>query len=243
MDSFINKIQVNNSNVEYKIKDDMLYDWIGYGIATQLQPIQGFSTGKDGLGYALLAYYVDIALGIKRLNSKDRIVSKRIDSQAMEWLIHTIGDKRLEGIIKEIRTIYDNTQFYLKQAGLEKVTLTRKIKDKGDQYLTPFFQEPVNNKYLLTMDALNSFSDDDSYYGEVELNMEVPREDILYCDKLISNGVSSNHSTESGEWVVINRSADFNVNIPINSVKKNTLSLKSKSDNHYSIQHVSPFTY
>lgn len=69
------------------------------------------------------------------------------------------------------------------------------------------------------MDTLNSFGDQNCYWADIALELEVPAKDIFYCSQLIADRPFHSKTVESGEWIVINRSPTGVVHIPVSSIR------------------------
>ena len=126
------------------------------------------------------------------------------------------------------------------ESGVTSVHLKRNIKDekgrfdRSEGYAELLFKlksacEIAGRETLrIEMDVLNSYGDDSGYsHYPVRIAKSVRAEDILYCSNLIRSrargyGGEPRSAVESGEWVVINRSHDGVVEIPIADIQLNT---------------------
>nr|WP_250188220.1 hypothetical protein [Escherichia coli] len=69
------------------------------------------------------------------------------------------------------------------------------------------------------MDILNSFNDADEYHERVKLELDIPASDILYCHDFIDSKHVNSWLVEPHEWVVVNRSLNGIVTVPVSSIK------------------------
>lgn len=200
--------------------------------------LHGFQSSKSTIGYALLAHAVRHALGIHRLPfHEDRILATRPTDEMKQELAGwrpLLTPKRLARLTAAVRRLYEHTQAQLAGMGWTQVRLRRRIHNAGGTW----HSERTNQAYLLAtyhqaatvlrlptvaleMDLLNSFGDDGGYsHFPVCLELNVAAKDIVYCAHLVASRDGRYGSDlESGEWVVVNRSPDGVVNVPLEAIR------------------------
>jgi hypothetical protein len=216
----------------YEIKDEILANCIGIGAGSLKsidKPIVGFSYGKDN-GYQLLAYLTELALGFRRLpwcHDRNYRSTSCDDENIINAILSQLTEQRIDELVAEVKAIYTHTQNELKKAGLKTVTLVRHIAAKDNNYAQTIMgisdcAEVLGLDYIeFEMDTLNSFSCENGAYShlsDVQIYHEFDVSDVLYCSSLLHFGDESSIFMESGEWVVINRSANGVVKLPTGSV-------------------------
>lgn len=219
-----------NDNPEHKfhIQDDLLYDCIGLGRGCSNDPnrVTGFNVGKQ-FGYALLTYFTTRALNIQRFPfCEDRIYTNFYGQNKSHMnIISQLNEKRIESICCEVRNLYQHTQLQLRKKSLHTVSIGRKIRESGDNYVKGIIAfkraaELLNSDSVwVEMDTLNSFGDEGAYWGEVFLKMDIPASDIFYCSRLIADRPEKSYAVESGEWVVLNRSPTGVTELPLSAIQ------------------------
>lgn len=227
----------------FDIKDDLLYACITYGEGLQESPVRGFTHDK-GLGYALLAFFTQRALGLYRLPyCGDRVYAAHLgkETQAVyRETLQSLSEQRVESICQELSALYHHTQTQLKAKEVKNVVLRRCVKDqegvfgRDEGYAELLFKLSsactlAGRKNLkFEMDILNSYGDDHAYgHFPVAIITNIPAEDILYCSNLVRSrqlglGGSPGMAVEDGEWVVINRSPTGIVDLPVTSIHLNS---------------------
>lgn len=216
----------------YVIQNQILADCIGIGSGSLKsidKPIVGFSYGKDN-GYQLLAYLTELALGFRRLPwCQDRNYRRGVhnDEKYIFEILKQLDPNTIEQLVREVKAIYEHTQAELSKVGLSKVKLVRHIAAKDNNYAQTIMgirscAELLGKNHIeFEMDILNSFSCEDGAYGhlsDVQIYHEFDVSDVLYCSSFLHFGDKNAIFMESGEWVVINRSANGVVKLPISSV-------------------------
>lgn len=229
----------------FTIQDDLLYSCITYGDGLQHRSVTGFTQTKDGLGYALLAFLASRALGLYRLpfcpdRAYERAPGLYSGEERLRAVLAKLTPARVDSICSELRELHAHTQRLLREAGLASVYLKRNVYDVSDWYHRNSIgyaellfklkaaSELVGRKTLrFEMDMLNSYGDDGGYrHYPVAMRHEVPAEDVLYCSNFIRSrdsgyDGSSGMAVEEGEWVVINRSTDGVVELPVSAIELN----------------------
>jgi hypothetical protein len=232
------------ANQLFTIEDDLLYSCITYGDGVVNPLVSGFTKSKNGLGYALLAFFASRALGLYRLPfCPDRAFEEPVgyaDTKLLREVLSQLTSSRVDAICHEVSRLYEHTQRALKELGVASVNLKRNIKDekrvfdRSDGYAELLFKlksacEIAGRATLrIEMDVLNSYGDDSGYsHYPVRIAKSVRAEDILYCSNLIRSrerGYDGEpfRAVEPGEWVVINRAHDGVVEVPIADIQLNT---------------------
>ena len=231
----------------FEIHDDLLYACVTYGDGlfkgSLAGTIRGLSIGK-ALGYALLAFFTQRALGLYRLPyCCDRILSDPIGGAASNQyadVLRELTPTRVDTICNELRRLYEHTQQQLAATQSTRIVLRRCVFDtttsygQGNAYAQLLFRlasacERAGRSHLqFDMDILNSYGDDWAYsHFPVAIVQEIATEDILYCSNLIKNRepfypLRHRPAVESGEWVVINRSPTGVVDIPVHAIQLNS---------------------
>lgn len=213
----------------FEIKNDLLFDCIGFGRGHGIaHKVMGFNCSKH-LGYVLLTYFASKALGFRRLPfCEDRIYTSHLfKSDYDNNLISNLTAEAIDEVCYELNSLYVHTQKSLTRAGLTHIAIRREIKSDERGYVETFVRlkkcaDMLNLPSInIEMDTLNSFGDEGLYYGHVTLEMNVPIEDVLYCSNLIAGRTGELLPVETGEWVIINSSPTGVVSIPTESVKIN----------------------
>lgn len=232
------------ANQLFTIEDDLLYSCITYGEGVENPLVAGFTKSKSGLGYALLAFFASRALGLYRLPfCPDRAFEWPVgygDTELLRGVLSQLTPPRVDAICNEVSRLYEHTQRMLREAGVTSVNLKRNIKDekgsfdRGDGYAELLFKlksacEIAGRETLrIEMDVLNSYGDDGGYsHYPVRIAKSVVAEDILYCSNLIRSRKRGydgepTSAVEPGEWVVINRTHDGVVEVPVADIQLNT---------------------
>lgn len=223
----------------FELKDPLLRRLLLLGEPTPPgQPtLVAWPVGKL-LGAALLTWFVQQALGIRRLPfCEDRLLSSvsRYERPSLLAVLEDLTPARVETILDEVRRLYAHTQEQLRLKGVGEVNLRRHIDElepvsgdlgraalhAGAQHrgqAGQFAQLRLAADALgretvdLDMDTLNSWGDDGGYaYRAVHLYCTVPAADILLATELVGG---AERGLESGEWIVINRSPTGVVSVP-----------------------------
>jgi hypothetical protein len=231
----------------FEIKDDLLYACITYGDGLSAEGhchrLRGFTHCK-GIAYALLAFFVQRALGFYRLPyCADRIYAEAlpdITSQEYGELLAELTPSRVDAICAEVRCLYEHTQQQLARKDVTSVVLRRCVYDGKGQfgqhigYAELLFKlasacKLAGRAHLqFDMDVLNSYGDDGAYgHFPVAIVHEIPARDVLYCSNLVRSRETDafgepGMAVEDGEWVVINRSPTGIVNLPASAIQLNS---------------------
>lgn len=188
----------------------------------------GFQSDKNSAGYVVLCSLLEEALAVHRLPYKaDRVVSGmpsslRQDLQIWDGFIR----QNRRAAVAELAELYGFGQDILARCFAGRtVPLKRYIADK----YAPSLQLRYEAAKLLAkpaipieMDLLNSYMlpGDIGYRYPCCIRYAVPIRDVLYAHDFIRpvnpNG-SHPSDTEEGEWVVINRSEDGIVHLPVSA--------------------------
>lgn len=187
--------------------------------------INSWVHGKEE-GAVLLTWFVKRAFNLHRLPyHEDRLLSGvRVGKELkqIQQLLCTLTSQRIESITEELRNLHIHTQTCLAAKGILHVQLSRGVDDFTSDIHFNHVDSPQlrgqagqivklklaaemlgKSTVQFEMDTLNSWGDDRGYEGLlVLLHRSVAAEDVLYCSTLLA---ASSSSSESGEWVVINR--------------------------------------
>ncbi|MEJ6080865.1 hypothetical protein MT391_20390 [Vibrio sp. 1-Bac 57] len=229
------KTDAKSEDHRFYIESDLLANCIGYGHAATAREgeVAGFTWSKHSLGYALLGYLVERALGFSRLPfCMDRVQHWAIDSlnDNIKHFLESVSERELLDAIEELKELYDHTQKKLSNENIDLITLTRQIKSEDGYQSTEGYAESLMklkvaaeylelNEIEFEMDLLNSYSSSGSYqhWADVTIDHNVNPVDIIYCSALVGRKGIDNFN-ESGEWVVINRSSTGKIKLPTSSI-------------------------
>lgn len=192
------------------------------------------------LGAALLTWFVQQALGIRRLPFfEDRLLSSVscYERDGILAVLEELTPDRVAAIVDEVRGLYAHTQAQLRAKGVSEVHLRRHIDEKepagggrlghgagmqrrgqaGQFAQLRLAAEELGRETVdIDMDTLNSWGDDGGYsHRAVHLHCTVPAADILLATELVAG---AERRLESGEWIVINRSLTGVVTVPTQSL-------------------------
>ncbi|EJD6047035.1 hypothetical protein MJ634_018770 [Providencia rettgeri] len=219
----------SNSEQLFQIQDDLLFDCIGIGKACSNDPnrVTGFNCGKR-FGYALLTYFLSRALNIQRLPfCEDRIYTDYYNylyDRNEKEILSTLDSDKVQKICDEVLRLYQHTQLHLAKISAQSIFIRRELSNKNG-YVDKILKLKSCAELLglteikIEMDTLNSFGDQNCYWADIALELEVPAKDIFYCSQLIADRPFHSKTVESGEWVVINRSPTGVVHIPVSSIR------------------------
>lgn len=226
---------------KYEIQDDLLFNCIGLGnhCSTDELHVSGFNSGKES-GYVLLAHFVSMALGIKRLPyCEDRIYTEyclRFQGDRYKKLLLELDESRIRNICDEIKHLYAHTQKQLGDKGLKTVSLRRELRDDDKGYVASIVALKraadlcKRDHVSFEMDTLNSFGDQGAYCRDVALEVNIPIENVLYCSSLVGNRPNRSVTMETGEWVIVNKSPTGVVEVPTSSIVIRNDRWKDESD-------------
>lgn len=223
----------------FVLTDPLLRSLLFFQPPTEGMPqLYSWTNGK-ALGAALLTWFVQRALGLRRLPfCEDRLLTRaglRSDEDALLAILQELTPQRVNNITDEVARLYEHTQAQLRAKGLSVVQVRRHI----DEYQQDEFQgygsilrqqrgqagqfallkmaaQALGRTTIdIDMDTLNSWGDDGGYaHRAIHLNASIPISDILCATELVAAG----GGMESGEWIVINRSLTGVVSVPTDSV-------------------------
>ena len=192
----------------------------------------GFRSDKKSIGYVFLCMLVYKALNFSRdIGTTDRIISDPYFSSTLKKLYKTfIPFYELEekDAIRELCDLYQHTQNKLSQYFNQNnpLLLKRMVKSTYVIHLKKLCAASKLLGYdyiLLDMDTLNSYEVVSSFgysrpiFELATIQHYVDISDVLYCSSLVAP--NKGHSiVESREWIIINRSADGLVQIPIDGI-------------------------
>lgn len=195
----------------------------------------GFQSDKRSVGYVVLCSLLEEALAVHRLPYKaDRIVAGMPAgvAQELQYWDQFIRQNR-QAAVAELVALYEFGQSILAQCFAGRmVPLKRYIADKYAPSLQLRYEAAkLLDKHAvpIEMDLLNSYMlpNDIGYRYPCCIRYAVPIQDVLYAHDFIlpvSPNGSHPSDTEEGEWVVINRSEDGIVDLPVSAFSfKNVL--------------------
>lgn len=238
-------------DMQYVVKDDLLYACIGWiNEIDSGKKIAGMRQSKWTVGYVVLLMALREAFDLHRFPfCEDRILSDLVlarSSVAEEFLklLPELTSERITELTHEVAQLYHHTQHQLEKANVKTVRLRRRLYDTSDKWVSYHNNDVEYAKTFVALkhaaellglshvevdlDTLNSFGDDGGYaHFPVELTLEVPANDVLYCANLIANrnkdeehyDLTNRGDVEEGEWVVINRSPTGVMKIPTDAIK------------------------
>ncbi|WP_236720697.1 hypothetical protein [Serratia marcescens] len=211
------------TNKKYNVTNKLLARCIGTGrLKGEVRcHFSGFN-GRKHIGYVLLTLFLRRVFSPTVL-SHERIFDRfrHYERESLE-IYNSLNDCDLNEIFQEVQEIYEHTQYHLNGIGGNSVLLGRKLQGEyADKIISLKKSAEMSgiNSVSIEMDVLNSFNDNDEYYGRVQLLLDIPISDILYCHNLIDSEHVSCMLVEPHEWVVINRSPTCVVSVPISSIK------------------------
>ena len=212
---------------KFHLKDPLLRALI---LADQPSPggdreLKSWVWGK-ALGAVLLTWFAKRAFDLYRLPyQEDRLLSGYLgheDRAHLQKLVDTLTPPRIDAITRELRELHAHTQACLSAKGCTHVQLRRGVRDDTSGQLLGVQGAPEmrgqagqivklklaaemlrQRTVQFEMDTLNSWGDDGGYgHFPVHLHRSIAAADVLYCSALLA---AESRSSESGEWVVINR--------------------------------------
>ena len=230
---------------EFEIQDDILYKCLAH-FGYPSKDIEG-GAAKKSTGMALMSYFVSTALDFRRLPyCEDRIYAS--DKHMSEFkadykeanlkrILQELTQERIDKICAEVLSLYEHTQEHFAKAnlGYSTITLTRNITESDSEIFVQgnLVETLLNLKASadllgidfveVEMDTINSFSGANNSYNfrpGVLLELDIPISDILFCRNLL-HARGAHTEFESNEWLVINRSPNGIVQIPVKSIKPN----------------------
>jgi len=187
----------------------------------------GYSYSKRGSAYAFIVLCARTAFGIdRRPEYEDQVLKHWIAEYGKPN--ETFSDQMVSEGAEELLRLWDFTQAKLTS---ESMVLKRNLsfnfsrrrfnQTQGGKrgYAAGILQDKVNavrdglDTVSVEMDTLNGFTaDGNRAYGNLQIELSVPKKDILY----LSNHVPE---TETGEFMVLNRSVRGHVSVPVSGIK------------------------
>lgn len=196
----------------------------------------GLRDGKPTIGYVFLCMLVYKALNFSRdLGTADRIFSaespfkEKLEELYKKFIPFYYEEEK--AAIEELRNLHQHTQNKLSQYFNENnpLVLKRIVKDKYIYHLKKMCHVAKLLGYdhiLFDMDTLNSYEEVSCYgytktpddYGIIQHTVNIA--DVLYCCPLIKPSYSDSYGSlvEDDEWVVVNRSPNGLVSVPIDGI-------------------------
>ena len=196
-----------------------------------LDEFHGFRNHKPSIGYVFLCRLVYKAFNFSReIGTTDRIFAELSPKDPLTRIYKNYAqfyDEEEENAIEELRNLYQHTQNKLSQYFNENnpLVLKRVISDRhAGKYMEGMRRLYLSAKVLghhhipLDMDTLNSYQDISRMAyttpNRIEISHHIDIANVLYCAPLIANS----DFIESGEWVIINRSPNGLVTLPLDSI-------------------------
>lgn len=189
--------------------------------------IQGFTYGK-GIGTTILTYLVKSAFNIHRFPMwEDRHFTNKLYpsmegyDKLKQVFENDIFLEQHDKIIEEIKEIYSYTQKNLNEE-YENRSYVKLYRNLAGEYAAILLQ--LKNQAIkenkttikISTDILNSFTDNPGTYGkDVHIEIDVPKHDVLYYASIFDYGIM-----ESQEFVILNRSKDSLMEIPVERIFK-----------------------
>lgn len=230
----------------FAVRNPLLRACIGHtmrlgDLGSHVPYFHGFRQEKQSAGYIVLCALMYEAFNIHRLPYKaDRVIANpclAAKQELQQW--DAFIAENWTQAKAELIELYQHTQNQLNHhfSAEKPLVLKRAVQDR---YTPSLYQYWLAAKILgepfvyLEMDSLNSYSflTDKGYDYFCVIQYEIDIKDVLYCDDLIQPSTEPyNHSseTEDGEWVVMNRSRDGIVKIPLSA-----FSFKTHTDTYLS---------
>ena len=227
----------------YKFKSKMLEGLIGNHVYINegKTHISGWTSGKR-IGATVLMYLYKNAFNFHRFpiwedrNFTERVFTMENNENKLKALL---VDKTFlyehDNMIEEIKAVYEHTQKCLDidYEGKDYVELHRNLSGEYASILLQLKASALekNEKTIkIGADILNSFTSRSSAYAmDVHVDMNISKKDILcYSDAIES-------VMESSEFIVINRSRDGLVEIPVDRIFKTYDSRSKDIENRWKI--------
>ncbi|MBQ9214304.1 MAG: hypothetical protein IJ150_10260 [Bacteroidales bacterium] len=225
----------NRKTDGFEISNPLLNACMGYSCPfVKNNDFNGFRKSKNSIGYIVLCALLEDALNIKRYPyTADRVITDLSKNICDSLIIHLpIIEQYWDNAVKELNLLHQYTkQKLFEQFSDEPLFLKRVVYDNYKKKINPLYyvenlQKICNAAKILNhsvitfeMDTLNSYMSvadngyTSGYAKHAIITHQINIDDILYCYSL----VSPKTDIEENEWVVINRSRDGIVHLPIES--------------------------
>ncbi|HAH6402787.1 TPA: hypothetical protein HIA25_002806 [Escherichia coli] len=212
-----------NMNGKYNVRSELLARCIG---TSRLKgdvrsDFIGFNGSKQ-VGYVLLTLF------LTKVTNSDLLSHYRIFNRFLHYerkvmdIYNSLSDIEVDCICQEVMAIYEHTQRCCNEKKITTIQLGRKLNGRYADTIAELKETAeIRGEDVISfeMDILNSFNDADEYHGRVKLELDIPASDILYCHDFIDSKHVNSWLVEPHEWVVINRSLNGIVTVPVSSIK------------------------
>lgn len=235
--NYLNQSELFNQQSDgFAISNLLLRACIGHSIQPNtndfLNYSHGFQDEKNSAGYVVLCGLLADALGIHRqAGYEDRILRAPSLSTRQElnhW--HDFIQQNWNDAVQDLSRLYHHVQCKLTEKFKNndlflkrKITSKKYIQSIKAQYDLAVGQG--KETVCIDMDLLNSYLSlsDTGYGSRCFIQHQVALSDVLYCHSLILPHRSGKQAiypedTEEGEWVIINRSSNGLVQLPVHAV-------------------------
>ena len=213
----------------YQFKSKMLKGLISSSIYINEDKtyISGWTSGKR-IGATVLMYLYKNAFNFHRFPIwEDRHFTERVftmqdnEENLKSLLMDETFLREHDNMIEEIKAVYEHTQKSLdiNYKGEDYVELRRNLSGEYASILLQIKASALekNEKIVkIGADILNSFTSSFGSYGmDAHIDMKIPKKDILCYSNVLDWSVM-----ESNEFIVINRSRDGLIEIPVDRIFK-----------------------
>lgn len=224
------------------IKDDDLYYMLTYGDSnepTEIPPFGNWSSSPSKGCAAILTFLFSRGHKLERLPwFADRRLTEiphELDGKRLSTML-TPG--KIAAMSCDLDGLYQNTQKWLATENITSMPLCRSVYDRHEYEdgaatllarLNAAAKQLRQKSFVVEMDTLSSWGTGgywrDSFKRIVDLKLNVPAENVAWLWHRIgqrSREKSHMNTSESGEWVVINRSMKGHVEIMTDNVIERT---------------------
>lgn len=223
------------------INHPLLYNLITYGDGSDTRiPIGNWNSWSFG-ARGILTWLVMDALNVKRYPWHPDVCQAHApqgkEAKGVLRIIeeHLDSPRKIQDALDEVRRIYDHTQSVFMRHGIQSIKLHRSLYDgdvgsRVEGYggyaskilsMSEAAKELQNDRFEIPTNVLTSWCEAAEYSDyPVTIQVEHPVENIVWgSDVIASKGWHPMQSAvESGEWVVLNRSLDGRLCIPLSGV-------------------------
>ena len=229
----------NSADLKFTLEDridinhPLLYRLITYGDGSDLKlPIGNWNSWSFG-ARGILTWLVMEALNVRRYPwHPDACQAHAPQGPELEGAFrlfeeHLPTPETVQDALDEILRFYEHTQSVFAKQGRRTLTLHRSLHDGSQGYATQILSMAEASKELqldhfeLPTNVLSSWSEAPGYcHYPVTIRVEYPVEDVLWGSDVIASKSwqPMKSAVESEEWVVVNRSLDGRLSIPVTGV-------------------------
>lgn len=227
------------------IKNDLLYELMtnGHGLSEKYGFIGWPSINGGGVGtYGLLTWLMARSLGVDRFPwyPEQRLtLTPGSETETVQRVLAEFKSKPqfLEEVTLELQQIYRHTQSQFAQMGISTVRLVRSFSD-GENYEKTAHHKGFASRLVTLQKAarqlgyesfdipfrtLSSWAKGGYGNSTVDVALDIPVEDIVWGNATIGSRISETNAIESEEWVVLNRTKDGVVSIPVEGITRNII--------------------